>query len=232
MKTSQNYDLKIFLILSSVSLVFFLLIMAEIFAFENYKPSTLFTSPNQTDPVAQAIDQNKKNYKTQPLKAQLYITTQSLMVGSCTATVSIEKTIYPALNPIHNRLTALFEGPSAFEKSIGYTTPFEGWQQVFMGTTLQADGTLIVQFSEEVLDPASTYFLGKFDNECGRGIWEGIYLTAKEDNRVKYVVFSINNNPSSWNNLVKKYNCPTSEQENLNSPTQAQKQCQQPKEVI
>jgi spore germination protein GerM len=230
MKHNQAYDIKVFLGVSGLFLAFFLLTMAEIFAFEDYKPSTLFNSPDQTSPVVASAQEEKKNYQVEPLKVRVYFTTESLMVDSCKATVPLEKTVYPELNPIRDRLMALFQGPTEYEKSIGYTTRFEGWQQVFMGTILQEDGTLIVRFSEEVLDKKSDFYLGKFDNRCGRGVWDQIYLTAKEDDRVKHVIFSINDNASLWNELVAKRECPPKlkDNESTNNYIQAQKQCAKP----
>lgn len=229
MRKDQAYDLKSFLAISGLTLLFFLLIMAEIFALDSYKPSRLLAIANQTQSTATMASQSdQKLHKVSPLKIRVYLTTHSLMVGSCTATVPVDRVIYPSLNPIRDRLVTLFEGPTEFEQSVGYTSSLTGWQQVFMGTILQADGTLLVQFSEEVLDPTSSFYLGRFDNECGRGVWEAVYLTAKEDRRVKYVVFTINNNPQSWNNLVRKYHCEAIKNAPKDSEKvmQAAKQCQ------
>lgn len=233
MKKNSAYDLKIFLMVSGIFLALFLLTLAEIFAFDDYKPSRLFNPPSDTNPVVASAQEERKSYKVEAQKARVYFTTKSLMVGSCKATVPLEKTIYPELNPARDRLAALFQGPTEFEKSIGYTTSFEGWEQVFMGTVLQSDGTLLVRFSEEVLDEKSKFYLGKFNNDCGRGVWEQIYLTAKEEDQVNYVVFMINDNPSLWNDLVGKRKCPAEQAKNESTDSfiQAQKQCAKPEVV-
>ncbi len=233
MKNTLSNDLKIFLAVILIFLTFFVTTLVEIFAIEEYKPSRLFVRASNTNPVVEDLDEaEEKNYRVEPVDARIYFTTKSLMQGTCKATVPLQKTIYPKLNPIRDRLQALFIGPNEFEKSIGYTTSFEGWEQVFMGTVLQSDGTLQVRLNEEVLDEDSSFYLGKFDSQCGRGVWEQIYLTAKEDDRVRHIVFTINEDPSLWNKLVKKYKCPPDRNkvQDVDTFVQTQKQCAKPEE--
>ncbi len=208
MKNTKEYDAKAFLAIFGLFTILFLLILTEIFAFDEYKPSRFFSKPNRTEPVVASAFEDVRSYRTKQMDIKIYLTTQNLLVGSCRSTVAVDRTIYTDLNPIRDRLNALFEGPTVVEKASGYVSSFEGWNQVFMGTVLQRDGTLLIRFSEEVINPESNFYLGRFDNDCGRGVWQQIYQTVKTDPRVKYVIFMVNDDPWIWNEYITKFECP------------------------
>ncbi len=227
MRNTKEYDAKAFLAIFGLFSVLFLLILTEIFAFDEHKPSRFFLKPNRTEPVVASVFEDVRNYRTNQTNVKIYLTTQDLLVGSCRSTVGVDRVIYTDLNPIRDRLSALFEGPTIGEKANGYVSSFEGWNQVFMGTVLQKDGTLLIRFSEEVTNPESHFYLGKFDSDCGRGVWQQIYQTVKADPRVKYVIFMVNNDPLVWNKYITRFECPPIKTEQMTDEDFVfiQKQC-------
>ncbi len=199
----------VFVVVSGLAIFLFLLVLAEVFAFEEYKPSSLLFGDNKQPPTAQvaSAQENLDEVRAKKTSVNIHFTTKDLLIGSCRSTVTVKREIPTYPNSIKERLNTLFTGPTELEKNDGFVSSFEGWQAVFLGTILQRDGTLFVRFSSEVANPESKFYLGQFDNECGRGVWQQVYLTAREDERVKYVVFMVEDDPSVWNKFITKFDC-------------------------
>jgi len=204
-----KFNFLAFVLVSGFATLFLLLVLAEIFAFEEYKPSSLLFGDSRQPPTAQvaSAQENLDEVRAKKTLVDIHFTTKDLLSGSCRSTVTVKREIATYPNSLKERLNALFAGPTELEKSDGFVSSFEGWQEVFLGTILQKDGTLFVRFSGEVANPDSKFYLGQFDNECGRGVWRQVYLTAKEDERVKYVVFMVEDDPSVWNKFITKFDC-------------------------
>ena len=209
MPTTARAKFLLFTITSVLAVFLLLLVLAEVFAFEEYKPSRLVFNNSQPQPPAQvaSAQENLDEIRSKKILVNVYFTTRDLLIGSCRSTVVVKREISTYPNSLRERLNALFAGPTELEKNDGFISSFQGWQKVFLGTILQKDGTLFIRFSSEVTNPDSKFYLGQFDNECGRGVWQQIYLTAKEDERVKYVVFMVDDDPSVWNKFITKFDC-------------------------
>ncbi len=199
----------VFVVVSGLATFLFLLVLAEVFAFEEYKPSNLLFGNNSQSATAEvaSAQENLDEIRAKKTVVNIHFTTKDLLSGSCRSTVTVKREIATYPNSIKERLNALFAGPTELERNDGFVSSFEGWQTVFLGTILQKDGTLFVRFSGEVANPNSKFYLGQFDNECGRGVWQQVYLTAKEDERVKHVVFMVEDDPSVWNKFITKFDC-------------------------
>jgi spore germination protein GerM len=174
-------------------------------------------------PLNNAIDSNRDQ---RTMEIVLYFSSESLLQTDCGATTPVTRSIPYSSAVARASLLELFKGPnpSEGESLIG---SFRGMQEVFKGITLDSDGTLTIDFDQSVTDPDDPYYFGNYGSSCSSGSWQQIYQTMQEFSSVKYVVFSIQGDPSKWAGLVSQRGCPAKQNpdENEQSYIQATKQC-------
>lgn len=158
---------------------------------------------------------------------ELYFTSDELLEQNCGAVQKVNRTVPFTKEVARASLLELFKGPTPEEEERGLQSSFESWTEVFQGVSLADDGTLTIDFSEEVRNFDSKYWFGKFSSACGSGQLQQIEQTVRQFPSVEYVVYTVNGNPEPWADAIVLTGCdiPKSEVADEKEYIQIQKQC-------
>ncbi|GAB4144464.1 MAG: hypothetical protein OHK0017_03000 [Patescibacteria group bacterium] len=154
----------------------------------------------------------------------VYFTSDAELVKDCGGTVATQRQMPASETGVARKsLEMLFDGPTTAEQAKGLKGSFTGWNEVLKSVSAK-DETVYVNFTKELLNQKGKYWVGNFGSSCGSGSWEQIRKTAGQFPNIKYVVFSIDDNPAKWTEFVWGTTC-EERLTNAGSDPFIQKQC-------